>query len=515
MIRIRDYMKDKWAYYLVGCTLLVVSLLLIIVTNNGDDYTLQLPTTSIFGRVTFATTIIIGLIELGLIGFFLSKEVPLEKIFLIIAIPLGIAYMVAIPLGKIPDEEIHIRKAVAIAQGNLFSTVSADGSANEEMEKNISGAISQANNNSYENAFKWANIKDSGEKASMWYSTMALYAPVCHLPQALGVLIARIFGANMFFQAYNARVMNFMVAVSLIYFAIKNMPIKKEFLMFIALSPIAMNELVSISSDALTIGISLFWISYIFKIKYDESIKTLSIKNNIILIILAIIVSMCKIVYIPLCLLLLIVPREKFGSLKKKCIWLSIIIGVATILNLLWLAYASRFLIPFNPGVNSKEQVIFILTHPVSYFLILFRTMAIYTPSYIQGLCGTLLSELNVNCSGLFIYTVIPFMFFTSVVNYDNNDTKIDTFTKFVSITIAVLIILLIYTAEYVQWTPYKQSEIWGVQSRYFIPILMLFAVTMYNNKYKVDGKKSYKYMFIFMLFYNLNAITNIIYKYI
>lgn len=106
-------------------------------------------------------------------------------------------------------------------------------------------------------------------------------------------------------------------------------------------------------------------------------------------------------------------------------------------------------------------------------------------------------------------------MFFTSVVNYDNNDTKIDTFTKFVSITIAVLIILLIYTAEYVQWTPYKQSEIWGVQSRYFIPILMLFAVTMYNNKYKVDGKKSYKYMFIFMLFYNLNAITNIIYKYI
>ena len=515
MIRIRDYMKDKWAYYLVGCTLLVVSLLLIIVTNNGDDYTLQLPTTSIFGRVTFATTIIIGLIELGLIGFFLSKEVPLEKIFLIIAIPLGIAYMVAIPLGKIPDEEIHIRKAVAIAQGNLFSTVSADGSANEEMEKNISGAISQANNNSYENAFKWANIKDSGEKASMWYSTMALYAPVCHLPQALGVLIARIFGANMFFQAYNARVMNFMVAVSLIYFAIKNMPIKKEFLMFIALSPISMNELVSISSDALTIAISMFWVSYIFKLKYDESISIISTKAKLFLIVLAIIVSTCKIVYIPLCILLVIIPKEKFGTIKNKCIWASVIIGVSTMLNLLWLTYASRFLIPFNPGVDSKQQVIFILTHPISYFLILFRTCAIYTPSYIQGLCGTLLSELNVNCSGVFIYTVIPFMFLTCIVNYDSKEVNVDRFTKIISLLIAIIIILLIYTAEYVQWTPYKNSEIWGVQSRYFIPILILLAVTIHNHKYKVDGKNSYQYMLLFMLFYNLNAITNIIFKYI
>ena len=146
----------------------------------------------------------------------------------------------------------------------------------------------------------------------MEYSTMALYAPICHLPQAIGMFLARIFGEGVSVQCYAARLANFAVAVFLIYNAIKLVPFKKNVVFFLAMLPITLNEIASMAADALAISMCLFYICYILYLKYDVNKNQINKKDIIILTLSSIIVALCKIVYLPLVLLLLILPQASF-----------------------------------------------------------------------------------------------------------------------------------------------------------------------------------------------------------
>ena len=64
----------------------------------------------------------------------------------------------------------------------------------------------------------------------------------------------------------------------------------------------------------------LLLISFIFYLKEKKGL--LNIREKLLIIILPIIIALCKIVYLPVCLLLFLIPKEKFGSLKKKNIFI-------------------------------------------------------------------------------------------------------------------------------------------------------------------------------------------------
>lgn len=368
---------------------------------------------------------------------------------------------------------------------------------------------------SYEDLWRRINLTETDEELKMTYNTMALYAPICHAPQALGMFISRILGAGISVQCYVGRLFNFALSIILIYNAIRLMPYKKYLLMYIALLPVSFNVLPSLSSDAITLSMVLFYISYILHLKYNDELKEFRKKEKIALAISTIVISLCKIVYVPLCLLLFILPKEKFGTLKKKNIFVIALIFTAIIINLIWLAYCSRFLIEFNGGVNSKEQVMFILTHPIQYCIILFRTINFYFNTYYSGLSGDSLGSYCVKASEIFIYASIVLTSLLFIAKVDNNEKKIkiDLVTKGICAFIFIAIVVLIYTSLYVQWTPVKNTFILGVQARYFLPILILTAIILDNDKLVIKEKIN-RFLLTFLLFININVATATIYTY-
>lgn len=511
--RIINHVKNNRLYYMIAFSLLIITLLTSTVTYSNTDFVLNFPTNSLFGTISYVLIFVLGIFGIFLFRNANDEKVPLEKKFLIIAIPIGLLYCLVIPLGKAPDEDDHAKKAAAISHGNFFSIADANGNATDMLNAKIHELVSRSTD-SYENAWARLTAPETEEKIEMSYNTQALYAPICHTPQAFGMFIARVLGGGISVQCYAARLTNFAVAIFLIYKAIKFIPYKKHLLLFIAMLPLTFNQITTMTADALTISMCLFYISYILYLKYDEKVSKINIKEMFVLIISSIVLSLCKIVYLPLCMLLFILPKEKFTSLKQKRIFSFSVIFSAIFINLIWLIYCSRFLIEFNAGVNSKEQVIYILTHPLQYFLIFFRTVNVFFQALILGLCGDSLISYTVQASPIFIlpcFFIITALFF---INEEKTKINFDLPTRIIFLLVFIAIIALIYTSLYVQWTPLKQPLILGIQSRYFLPILLLTAV-FFDNKKIIIKEKLNRFLLLFSLFINLNVITCTIYTYL
>lgn len=511
--KIKEFIKNNKLYTIFFLILMIINLLISTTTYQYTDFSLQLPLKTLYGTISYGIVISFGIIFYIIFSKKIYNKIKLEKLYLMVAIPIGILYCIANPLGKVPDENYQARKAMAIAQGNIFSTVDENGNAIESENAKVPQLVDKKVM-SYKEAIERINIEETDEKIDVTYNTMALYSPICHLPQALGIIIAKIFNANLVIQFYVGRIVNLLFATMLMYFAIKLIPFKKIIVVFLGLLPITMNEFASLSADAITISMCILYIAYILYLKYQK-IDSYSKKQIIILGVLTILVALVKIVYVPLVLLLFLLPKERFKD-NKNIIVISFIAS-AVILNLIWLAYCSRFLVEFNPGVNSAEQVKYVLTHPFTYMLIICRTIVVYLQNFIVCLNGEGLGHYNAQASVLYVFSSIALFIFLFFVKdkEEYDEIHIDTKTKVIISIIFLLIVVLIYSSLYVQWNIVSNQIIEGVQGRYFLPVLLLTSLIFDNNYLNVREKINKRYIFVFMLFFNLNALANICFTYL
>lgn len=512
--KIKELIKRDGIYFGFSIFLLIVTLLIVTVTFNGEDYTLQLPTAdNLFSLISYITICILGLSGIFVFRNIDRNQIALQKVYLMIVIPLGILYCLANPLGKVPDEYQHARKSMAISNGIFFSNSDKNGNPYDKFNSKLNELVTKETS-TYEEAINRIMINETDEEIYLVYS-MATYAPICHMPQAFGMFITRLLGGGISVQCYAARIVNMGIAIFLIYQAIKFIPFKKSIVLFLGLLPITITEFASMSSDALTISSCIFFISYILFLKYDDNKTEINLKDILILVISSVIVSLCKIVYVPLCLLLLLLPEKKFSTKKVKNITICGTILGAILLNIIWLIYASSFLTEVNPGVNSSGQVRYILTHPISYILILFRTIQVYFQTFILSLCGEGLGHYNLQASVLYVFPCLVVFAILFLVKDDKERKNFDLVTKLVFFIIFAIIVVLIYTSLYVAWTACEKPIILGVQARYFLPVLLLTAIVLDNDKIIFNCKLSNRYLLIFLLFFNLNVLSCTLYTYL
>ena len=473
-----EKIKKDWKFSLFYFSLILVVLLIAITSFKDGDYLLQLPPANIFANITFIITSIFGLAFFFIFNFFEDKKIKIENLYLCIVIPLGLLYCIANPLGMVPDEDQHARKSMAISNGIFFSHKDENGNPNDKFNAKLNEVVTRTIT-SYEDGFTRAGLAETEEEIDMIYS-MATYAPICHMPQAFGMFLVKIFGGGITIQCYAARIINMLLAIFLTYGALKMIPFKKQIVFFLGLLPITIQEYASMSSDALTISSCMFFIAYILYLKYDDLKTIINKKDMLILAVMTLIVSLCKIVYVPLALLLFIIPKEKFTSAKVKNIFTISTFFIAIVLNIIWLVYAAGFLTEVNQGVDGAEQVKYILTNPISYILILFRTIHIYNQTFILSLCGEGLSHYNVQASVLFVFPCLIIFAMLFFANDDKTRKDFDWKTKLIFLIIFIGIVVLIYTSLYVAWTPLKTPIIYGVQARYFLPVLLLTAIMQF-----------------------------------
>ena len=281
-------------------------------------------------------------------------------------------------------------------------------------------------------------------------------------------------------MAYGARIINMIIAIFLLYAAIKIMPFGKLGMLISMCFPIAIEGFTSMSPDAITISVAYLFTAYVLNIVFNKEKKVRKV-DVFVLAVLSILISLCKIVYLPLVGLLLLIPREKFKTRKQQVLTVGIIMAVSIIANLVWLGVSSMYLSMYKDG-NSGDQLSTLLHNPIEYLQRLFTTISVFGGDYIYSLLGL---ELGWN-EFAYMYTLFPLLFGLLFIYANTSDESIKVrLTKYQNIIIGLIILAvvgLIFTSLYIQWNEPQNTTIIGVQGRYFIPLIPIATFFIFSK---------------------------------
>lgn len=469
---------------------------------------------SIRTKIWFISLTILTILIYIIAAIIKKYNLKMENIFLLVAPIICIFFMITMPTFKNHDEYYHWLKAYEVSEGHLMTPIE-NGIQGSMMPKQVAEVLPEDwTTLDYSEVKERLKIQiNEDDKVILNPETAAVYSFVQYVPQATGIAIARLFTSNAYIITYAGRVLNIIVAIVILYFAIKIIPFGKKMLLIPAMIPIAIEGFTSLSPDAMTISMSFLYIAYILYLAFDKKVEKIKLKDKIILLIMSIIIALCKIVYIPLVGLLLIIPKEKFENNKNKIINFIVIAGIAIVINLIWLAISSRYLSTFREG-DSKIQVLLALQNPVQFIQQFLYTLNLNSGNYILSLFGADLGwgEL-VKINTMVPYCLLVIYVFTAIT--DNKlKNRFEAYQIVCILLVVLAIIALIFASLYVQWTTIGNESIIGVQGRYFLPIIPLIMLLLGNCikvKSTYDEKNVNKFVGISILTLNLYTISQIL----
>ena len=441
-----------------------------------------------------------------LISFYCAFKIniPLYKRYAIFATVVGILYLFILPYGVGPDESKHIMRIFEISEGHMLSDRMENGAGGRTMADNL---VPYDTVDSYSDMGSYLNAElDYSNKIDYTFGNTALYSPISYIPQVIMTSITKIFTNRTLVITYACKLAGLLFGILMMALVFKYLPIKKECMLLIATMPMFMQQLVVITADGF---INVLAISYITLILYLSYIYKDNIKRYhvVMLFLLLIIICLCKIVYLPLSILIFILPKDKFESNKKYWGMTISLFMVACISNLIWLGISASYLYEVREGVDGHQQVINILSHPFNYLNVIYNTILEKHEIIFWEFFGDGLGALNININRCLYYFMAAMLVILVISKYDN--IKIKLKDKTIMLLAFVGSVLLIFTSEYVQWTKVGAAVIEGIQGRYFIPIILLLCICLENRKLKLEKCNIERYLFVFIGVVNIFALVN------
>jgi uncharacterized membrane protein len=212
----------------------------------------------------------------------------------------------------------------------------------------------------------------------------------------------------------------------------------------------------------------------------------ISTKDGIVLSLAGICLSLCKAGYFPVLFLAILIPNNKFDSMKNAVISKALMI-LPCILITVWTYYNAAGNVA-SDGVLSYYSINYIFTNFFDTLKIYFNTLFEFGDyHFISGLL-----------SGFGWYTQYARNFTSSIMSYSFvvlillNDVKNETPSKNERISFLlsfVMICILIYTSMFLAWTQTDSKIVSGLQPRYFIVPLLLLGLSVQNNALTLNKK--------------------------
>ena len=398
-------------------------------------------------------------------------ERRIERQFLLLWTAFSLMFALSNTLFNVPDEIAHFYRAFEVSQGHAVSVFHA--SAFEVgRELPIDGELwLDVFRESWTSFWQHVGIREAQTPSFRSFFNTALYAPVSYIPQAAGIAAARLFTDRLVVIAYAGRMANWLCITALSYTALCLLPRGKAFFSLFLLMPMSLQEGFSLAPDGMVAAVAVLMTALVMYLreKHRGPLKPFEIG---VLYLLAVLISLYKIVYMPLCLLYLLIPATKFGGRKQKIVHGLAVAALAVGLNLWWLSVCGDFLI--KKGADSALQIGFILGHPVQYGVVLLRTFIEGAGGWLEGMVGYSLAWLDVYIPKILVYAFL-LRLAAGLAPERGKGLQGEAASWFERAVLWFLIgsvVVLICTSLYVQWTPPYRPVSEGIQGRYFIALL-------------------------------------------
>lgn len=422
------------------------------------------------------------LVLAGLIYVFVKKNLKFYQYVFIFLVSVGLLSGFTQPIVNIPDEYVHFARAEMLSRGKLFLNPSERSYKVDQSVNELAEDLGKP--------YKESKLKDKKLGASLenmeHVATTNLF--FVYIPQAVGIIVAKIFNLNVMWSLWLARIFNLFIYALLVATVIKIISHFELIIFFISALPISVQQAASCSPDALINGLVIALVGY-FIVLYQQ--QNISEKQIIRFVFLSLLSTCAKITNIFFAGLILLLPINK-GKVKNRIIKVATVAFVV-IIGAVYYFYTTKFVVPDiqkvyldTIGANSTLQIQNIIEEPLRWSYNFGRALIYNFGEYMKML--SVFGQLEYTYP--ILSTITIFMF--GKLCFQEKRYGIKNMHKCL---IALMIMgnyIFVCLALYITWTPVGSPYINGVQGRYFIPMLtmlpLLFANESENGRKQIEN---------------------------
>lgn len=440
-----------------------------------------------------------------------NSEEKIHRYFILVGLLLGTTFIILQPSTTYYswDDQIHFLNSYEIFDANGIWNVGevAMIDSNPVGRDSISSIEEQRNMNVY------LNVDEEGNYSS-FKSRFITYNKIAYLPSAVGFHICKILNLPFVICFKVGKFMNLLSYLLIFGYAIKFSSSLKRFLVVLGLIPTNLFLATQYSYDPAVIAGITLGVTLIYEVITNKNCKV-DFKFMMLFLFSMLYGCFPKAVYAPLMLMFLLIPQSKFKN-KKQCNRAKIGIILVTILMM------ATFVLPTvsndiagdsRGGVTSvTEQLKLIVQNPIGYVMVLKDTMiANFFNNFIGKGAITNFAYMGSASDNLYYLYLLLLLVVGIVDNFKNDKFKIGA--KGFSLILLFGIILLIWTALYLSFTPVGLTTVNGVQPRYFLPLLLplLLCIKPKNLYFNIKSKMYHLVVLLIPVIVFLFVIFNIV----
>lgn len=351
----------------------------------------------------------------------------------------------------------------------------------------ISSIEEQVNMNEY------LNIDKTGNYMS-FRSRFIPYNKIAYLPSAIGFHLCKIINLPFVVCFKVGKFMNLLAYLLIFGYAIKIATSFKRFLVVLGLIPTNLFLATQYSYDPAVVSGLTLGIILLYNVITNKESKV-DFKFMILFIGSMLYGCFPKAVYAPFILLFLLIPKDKFKS-KKLCNYAKVGIIIITILMMatfvLPTVSSTTVADPRGGATSVTDQLKLILTNPIGYIKVLKDTMIDeFFDNFIGKKAIINFSYMKEPSDNLYYIYLLLIIIIGIVENFKGENFK--KFSRLFCFVLLTGVVVLIWTALYLSFTPVGLTTINGVQARYFLPLLLpLFLCIKPKNMYLKDFSRKY-----------------------
>lgn len=427
-----------------------------------------------------------------------------HNLFTILALIFGTCFLISTPPFQVPDEIAHFDRVFKLTEGAVL----------QKMENKQSGDLVPANIDSAFNKFRYLLWK-SGEKLekerTLDATKIALdqnkrkftridagnYFYFSYIPQLPAMAIGRLLGMKVLLILYLGRFFGLFFYILCVRYAIRVIPEGKWLLLALALMPICLAQAASYNADCVLYSLSFLGIALLIKNSFERGPLTTN-RETILLLSIFLILGVLKVLYLPIVLLIFIIPKSRFkNSLHYYTTTVSIVL-ISIALALAWLKISNLHATPADPNAEASKKIASLLHNPflpirlVSETINYFPGLHYRTTIGILGYADTRLPE------GVYTSYTLTILFLALIEG--TKKIKLDFFNRILFWIVSLSMFAGAFAALWLINPKQNGLVVTGVQGRYFIPPLFCFLLA-FQGLIPIKLNLSNRRILVFLLF--------------
>lgn len=429
--------------------------------------------------------------------FMHNSDNELYKVAFVIILCFGIVTSFIVPICDVSDETEHLARAELTSRGIIIPHWTGE-DLGVDRAYNVSSAHKPAVYNKeagFESIEALHYLTDSLGKTVYHtpFDTEKIdYTPTIivsafeqnpfygYLPQAIGIVIAKLFDLNVIWMLWLGRIFNLIVYAGLISLAIKKTPVLKMPLLAVSCIPISIYQAASLSIDSMIIGLAILAVAY-FLYLYKAEKNSLGIREVAMFSALCLILGLCKLPYLAFIFLLLLIPFDNFEKDKKIIPYMILCIALVGIIGVMWSRYSEPTLMHSWRSslkyLDPTGQKNYILSNPS--FLGNFVAQ-IFTSNLFRILYGTFnffgaAQKTHYSDSYHLIVAALLLFLGMMLLAYPKR-TKFNLKTRIGTLFIVLMIYVGTCFIQLLTWASVGHLNL-GISTRYFVPLFALIPV--------------------------------------